>query len=281
MATALTISSCVARGHVGNSATTFPLMRLGHDVHAIPTVVLAHHPGHAPDPARVEMPDLDAMGLDVLASPTPHPIDALLIGYIANASQVAPIVGLIAAARALRPDLPVLHDPICGDNGALYVDPMIVAERSARLLPLSDVATPNVTELAALTAPDRIAVAPGWDEQTIIAHARRLGVPQVLVTSVEAGERNIANLLVSAEVAYRIETPKLETSIHGTGDLLAGLVLAGLLSGGGLLKAAATAAAVVHDVIAQSLRLGRDELALAEGQELIVAPHSKARVTAL
>lgn len=281
MARVLTISSWVARGHVGNAATTFPLMRLGHDVCAMPTVVLAHHPGHAPSPARVDMPDLLAMGNDILASPGPHPVDAVLVGYVAVAPQIAPIAGLIAEARAWKAGIPVLVDPICGDNGALYVDEMIATEIAATLLPIADVITPNVTELAALCDPAKVAEGPDWSEDEIVARARGLGVETVVVTSVPGAEGGIANLVVTADAAHRVELPLVDTAVHGTGDLLAGLILAGLVSGAGALAATADATAAVHAVLSETARLGRDELALAAAQDAIVAPPAKARVTRL
>jgi pyridoxine kinase len=281
MATVLTISSWVARGHVGNSATTFPLMRLGHDVCAMPTVVLAHHPGHAPGPARVDMPDLLAMGSDILTSPTPHPVDAVLVGYVAVAPQVAPIAGLVAEARACKAGIPVLVDPICGDNGALYVDELVALEIAGTLLPLADIVTPNITELAALTAPAEIAEAPQWDQTTLLRRARSLDVATVIVTSAPAAKGRIANLVVTAERVHRVETPRVDTAVKGAGDLLAGLILGHVLSGAAILQATAAAAATVHDVLVETDRRGRDELALASAQKLIVAPRTTANVTAL
>jgi pyridoxine kinase len=279
MATVLTISSWVARGHVGNSATTFPLMRLGHDVCAMPTVVLAHHPGHAPEPSRVDMPDLLAMGTDILSSPTPHPVDGILIGYVAVMPQILPIAGLVAEARASKAGIPALIDPVCGDDGELYVDERIVAEIAGHLLPLADIVTPNVTELAALAAPERVAEATGWSEAEIVHHARRLGVPVTVVTSVPDGPDSIANLVITSAAIHRIATPRIGTDVHGTGDLLAVLILAGLLAGSDAVAATSRAAAIVHDILAETLRLGRDELALAAAQDFIGAPRTTAMVT--
>src|SRR4051794_41872398 len=42
----LSIQSFVAYGHVGNSAATFPLQRLGHEVWPVPTVVFSNHTGY-------------------------------------------------------------------------------------------------------------------------------------------------------------------------------------------------------------------------------------------
>ncbi len=280
MARLLTISSWVARGHVGNSATTFPLMRLGFDVCAMPTVVLAHHPGHAPNPARVDMPDLLPMGTDILASPSPHPVDAVLVGYIAVSPQVAPIAGLVAEARALKPGIPALVDPICGDDGALYVDEAIVAEIGATLLPLADIVTPNVTELAALTGRQDIAAAPDWPVEKIAELARTVPVPAVVVTSVVTGEGRIGNLVVTAESVHCVDVPRIDgPKIHGTGDVMAGLILGKTLLGHALVDATAFATGAIHDLLAASASAGRDELALASAQECLLHPRTKAEIT--
>ena len=42
----LSIQSSVAYGHVGNSAATFPLQRLGHEVWPVHTVVFSNHTGY-------------------------------------------------------------------------------------------------------------------------------------------------------------------------------------------------------------------------------------------
>ncbi len=280
MARILTISSWVARGHVGNSATTFPLMRLGHEVSAMPTVVLAHHPGHAPNPARVDMPDLLAMGSDILSSPTPHPVEAVMVGYVAGAGQAAAIAGLVAQARALKPGIPVLLDPICGDDGALYVDELIPAEIASQLLPMADIATPNVTELAALTEPGAIDAAPGWGESEIVRRASSLGPRTVVVTSAPAASGMVANLVVTPEGVRRVEAPRVEIAVNGTGDLLSALILAGLLEGKNAVAATAHAAAVVHDVLAATKAAGADEMALAAAQGRLVEPACQPTVTA-
>ena len=49
----LSIQSAVTFGHVGNSAATFALQRLGHDCWPVATVQLAHHPAHGAWRGRV------------------------------------------------------------------------------------------------------------------------------------------------------------------------------------------------------------------------------------
>ena len=49
----VSISSQVVYGHVGNCAAVPALQALGFEVLALPTVLLAHHPGHRPPRGRV------------------------------------------------------------------------------------------------------------------------------------------------------------------------------------------------------------------------------------
>ena len=52
----LSISSQVAYGHVGNAAIVPALNALGFEVLPVPTVLLAHHPGHGPPAGRALEP---------------------------------------------------------------------------------------------------------------------------------------------------------------------------------------------------------------------------------
>lgn len=282
MSRILTISSWVARGHVGNSATTFPLMRRGHEVVSLPTVVLAHHPGHAPSPARAEIADIAAMGHDILGSPTPHPVDAILVGYLAQPVQAIAAAGIVAEARAMKTGVPLLLDPVAGDAGLLYVASQILEDIRAHLLPIADIVTPNVTELVALMDADQTGRAPDLGDAEIVHLARRLGPPTVVVTSAppRAPDR-MANLIVTAGSVTRIETPRVDVHVHGTGDLMAGLILSGLVNGEQVVPATAAAAAIVHDVLEMTRRLGRDEPALVEAQARFIRPLGRAEVSEL
>src|SRR3954454_3181474 len=78
----LSIQSSVAYGHVGNSAATFPLQRLGHDVWPVITVHFSNHTGYGQwrgpvlDPADVRevIAGIDDRGVLGTA-------DAVLTGY--------------------------------------------------------------------------------------------------------------------------------------------------------------------------------------------------------
>ena len=122
MARVLAISSHVVRGHVGLAATVPALQSLGHEVWALPTVIVASRPGLG-RMARHEPP---ATGLaDMLAALEADgcwpSLDAVLTGYFASPEAVAAAAQAIRRIRAVNPRALVLVDPVLGDAGRLYV----------------------------------------------------------------------------------------------------------------------------------------------------------------
>ena len=69
--------------------------------------------------------------------------------------------------------------------------------------------------------------------------------------------------------------------MHGTGDLLSGILLGEVASGRSVLDATALAVAIVHDVLDATARRDGDEMALVAAQDMLVAPATCAQVTAL
>ena len=122
MARILAISSHVVRGHVGLAATVPALQWLGHEVWALPTVLLASRPGLGRF-ARHELPppDLAAMLAALEADGCWASLDAVLTGYFPSAAAVAVAAEAIARIKAANPQALVLVDPILGDGGRLYV----------------------------------------------------------------------------------------------------------------------------------------------------------------
>src|SRR5262245_59295781 len=97
MATVLAISSHVARGSVGLAATVPALQWLGHEVWALPTVLLASRPGLG-RLARHDLPpaDLAAMLAALDADDCWRALDAVLTGYFPSPASVS------VAAQAVR-----------------------------------------------------------------------------------------------------------------------------------------------------------------------------------
>jgi pyridoxine kinase len=253
--TVAAISSLVMRGAVGLRAIQFALERRGCAVWAVPTVVMPWHPGLGPS-TRTAMGDLP----DQLAqlSTRAGEVDAVITGYFASAAQVHAAAAFIDAVRAVRPGVPILVDPVSGDERGRYVpDDVAVAIRD-ELVTRADVATPNVNELGDLAG-----------EGPPVAAARRLGPPCVVVTSSVDGEDRTGALLVGGGKALVAQHRRVEPAPRGTGDLFGAVFLSARLAG-------ADEAAALHEASAATLGVIEaspgDALALAAAQDAIVAP---------
>ena len=243
----LCISSQVAYGPVGNTAAVPALQAMGHEVLALPTILLSNHPGHGtPHALRVPAHDLAAM-LGVLEQMGAlSTCGAVMTGYFASNDQIHGVARIIRRLKDLNDRLHVLVDPVIGDHDALYV-PLPVAEAIRdTLVPLATFVTPNRFELEWLT---------GWRAGSIReaeAAARQLNVPAVLATSIPSGSDQLATLSISATETIRHLSRLHQQVPHGTGDFLAGLYLARLASGEPPPEALTGAMAILDRAVAAS-----------------------------
>ncbi|HSO48274.1 MAG TPA: pyridoxal kinase [Rhizobiaceae bacterium] len=274
----IAISSHVARGAVGNRSIVNALETFGFPVWAVPTVLLPYHPGHGratriePDPVLFK-PFLD----DLLASKWFGETGAIITGYMANAAQAEKVGEFVAAARKANPRLVYLCDPVIGDTNGLYVAEATAAAIRDHLLPQADIATPNLFELGWLAGCER----PG-DPVAAVAAARRLGPSMVLVTSAPAYMRgNTANLLVERESATLAEHRLVNGPGNGSGDLVAGLFLALLLSGSTPVEALEKVSASIFEIMSRAARRGSDELMPQADTQSLLNPLSAVTLRAI
>ena len=212
----LAVSSQVVWGPVGNSAAVPALQARGHEVLALPTITLSNHPGHGqPAGFRTQAEDMARMFAALEALGALEGLDAMLTGYFASVGQVEEVAGLLD--RVPAPYL--LVDPVMGDHGRLYVAQDVAEAIRDHLVPRATCLTPNAFELSWLSG---TAVT---DEASAIAAARSLARPEVLATSIPAGEDSLATLLVTADDVHRVVTPRLGKVPNGTGDFLSGSYL--------------------------------------------------------
>jgi pyridoxine kinase len=255
MATILAISSHVARGRVGLAATVPALQWLGHEAWALPTVLLAGRPGLG-RPSRHEVPpaDLTAMLAALEADGCWSGLGAAFTGYFPTPQSVAAAAAAVRRIRQAMPEVPVLVDPILGDNGRLYVAEATAAAIRDELLPLATIATPNLFELGWLTGTGESAAGDP------AAAARRLGPPTVVVTSAAETSDAIATLAVVGTTVVERTRLRREGIPNGAGDVFAGLLLGYVLNGYALSAALDASLADLDRVLAASS--GRDVLDL-------------------
>ncbi len=283
MPTILSIQSSVAYGHVGNSAATFPLMRMGVEVWPVLTVHFSNHTGYgswrgpllaASDIAEV-VRGIDDRGM--LGQ-----VDAVLSGYQGGSDVGEVILEAVALVQERNPAAFYCCDPVQGDVGrGFYVRPGIPELMRDRVVPRARVITPNQFELEALTGmacttmPEVLAAA---------AAVRALGPSLVLVTSVvhdDAPPGVIDMVAASEDDAWLVRTPLLPRTFTGAGDVTAATFLAQLLGGATVPDALARTASVVYGVLDRTIAEGRDELALVAAQDEFVSPSQTFTATRL
>jgi pyridoxine kinase len=264
----IVISSHVVRGSVGNRAAVFALETLGHQVWALPTIVLPWHPGHGRS-TRLTFAeaDFEAAIDDLIGAPWIGEVKAVLSGYFGNAAQARSVAKLVASLRERNPELLYVCDPVMGDLGGLYVPEATAEAIRDHLIPLASLATPNRYELAWLSG------AALDDNNAVMEAALSLGPSRMLVTSaVPMMAGGTGNLYLSGKHALLAEHRVVENPPNGLGDLLAALFLSRLLSGMEDERALQLATASVFEVLARAVKRGSNELMLASDASSLLTP---------
>jgi len=261
----IVVSSHVASGTVGNRAAVFALERLGFPVIAVPTVVLAWHPGEGPA-TRIISPDdkFSALIDDLIRADWLGSVGGVLSGYLGSGGQAGAVATLVEAVKARNPRAVYLCDPVTGDAGGAYVPADVVGAFRTGLLPLADMATPNRYELCLLY--DALAE----DNADLVDVARRTGISEVLITSAFAEPGQVANMLVVSGGVYRAQHVSSAAAPHGTGDLLAALYLADRLDGASPSNALGRAVGSTQGMVERAE--GATRLPLVEAQDVLVDP---------
>lgn len=267
----LSLNSQVVAGHVGNSAAVLPLQLLGFEVWAIPTVLYSNHPGHGAFTGRVTPADeIEALvdGLDQRGQL--NDCDGVLVGYLGNAAQGAAAADSISRVQERNPEALVLCDPVMGDrDSGLYVSKDVCDAVKNALLPRADIVTPNHFEL------ETLAGSPVRSLDEAIIAAKQLRPETVVCTSLQcdgvAGGQ-VETLLSTAAGSWVVRNEYIDRAPHGTGDMLAALVLGHIVLGRPPEDAVQLAVSAVWSVIAASAASVVEELALVDARANIEAP---------
>jgi pyridoxine kinase len=271
----IVLSSLVARGSVGGRASVFALERLGFPVWSVPTVLLSWHPGHGPATRIVpQAAEFERLLADLTAARWLGEVGAILTGYFGDGAQVESVVRLIQALKARNPAALFLCDPVIGDHGRLFQpEALAAAAVRDRLVPLADIVTPNRFELGWCTG------AAANDNQGLVDAARRLGRPEVVVTSAFAGPGDLGNLVIAGDRVDCASHAALPSVPNGTGDVLAALYLAHRLAEEPPEEALLRSVSATLRLAERASTLGADELPLVLGQGDLSAPPRGVRLT--
>ncbi|MEN9059972.1 pyridoxal kinase [Ponticoccus litoralis] len=262
----ISIQSQVVLGHVGNSAALFPMQAAGLEVAAIPTVVFSNTPDYPTLRGRALPPEFFS---DLLQGARerglPERADYILTGYIGSLDVAQMVADFVAEAKAANPRLRYVCDPVLGDEGpGLYVPEAIAGVMRDRLLPMADIATPNPFELAWLTGLPIRGLA---DLQAARATLHIAPAAHLIATGCVLGDTRqgmLETVLLGPEGPSRHPTERLPIALPGTGDLFAGLLVAGIGRGLPVPRAIETAQALTAHALRHAKALGAGEVVLSE-----------------
>ena len=270
----LSIQSAVAYGHVGNSAATFPLQRIGAEVLPVNTVNFSNHTGYGAWRGSLISPDeVHDVILGIEERGILPQIDVVLSGYQGGIGIGDVIVDAVNRVKAANPSAIYACDPVMGNaKSGCFVAPEIPELLRDRVVPVADIITPNQFELGYLTGTD-----PSTLESTLesVDLARAMGPSTVLVTSVERPDRDPATiemLAVDESGAWTVRTPYLPFKANGSGDVTAALFSAHYRETADAALALERTASSVFDLIRLTYESGNRELQLIQAQEFYAHP---------
>jgi pyridoxine kinase len=272
--TILSIQSSVAYGHVGNSAITFPLMRMGVEVWPVITVHFSNHTGYGawrgPLLSATDLRDV-VRGMDERG--VLDEVDAVLSGYQGGEDIGEMILDAVALVKRRNRAAIYCCDPVLGDTDrGLYVRPGIPELMRQMVVPAAQIITPNQFELESLTG---LSVSTTAELLNAADAARDLGPNVILVTSVvrqDGPPGEIDMVAVSPDGAWLVTTPQLPQTFTGSGDVAAATFLASLLDKWDVPQALAHTAALIYGLLEVTAASGRVELALIAAQDEFIRP---------
>jgi pyridoxine kinase len=274
MSTVLSIQSSVAYGHVGNSAVSFTLMRMGVETYPVFTV----HYSNSTRYGEVAGPNLTAADVaDVIAGVDRRGalggVDAVLSGFLGTPDMANTVIEAAQLVKQRNPKAVYCCDPVMGDVGrGMYVGAGIPEHFRDVVVPHADIVTPNQYELDFLVGRESKTTAEVLESADILMER---GPKTVLVTSAivdDAPANTVSMIAVTADEAWQVTTPLLDQAFTGSGDVTTAVFLAKLLETGQLDQALRTTAEVVYSLLEATKESGQLELVLVAAQDQLVAP---------
>ncbi len=237
------------------------LSAAGVECSAMPTAVLSTHTGGF---GEVVCQDLTAAMLPFARHWMRERVsfDALYSGYLASHEQLGIVKEVFRLFRGGGASKPlVLVDPVMGDNGRLYS--LCTAEMAVKMRELcesADVIVPNLTEAAILLGREYRIPASREEVVELMQALAGLGPRRVVLTGIRFGQDKIGAGCYDADLdwtgfAMQEEVPG---HFHGTGDIFASVLLAGLLHGRGLEAAMGIAVDFTAESIRRTVKLGTE-----------------------
>ena len=252
-----------------STTVTLPILSyLGVQCCPVPTAILSNHMGY---PYYYIDDYTDRMGAYIANwRKLGLKFEGIMTGFLGSAKQIDIVKDFIRDFS--KKDTLVTVDPVMGDHGKIYVtytDRMCTEMK--RLVALSNITTPNLTEAAFLLGREVCGARGAGVSAGVSAREAEewcvelagMGPEYSIVTSAPAEEPGrIATLAYDRREGklWRVCCEELPASYPGTGDAFASAVTGGLLRGETLPEAVARAVYFIHEGIRETMACEHDPL---------------------
>lgn len=182
-------------------------------------------------------------------------VDCVKIGMVSNKAAVDTIASVLSHIKGIVRDFPpVVVDPVMvSTSGSRLLKEDAMEALVSRLIPLSDIVTPNIPEAEVLAGMDIDTVE---DMKTAASKIKEFGAGYVLVKGGHL-EGKAIDILYDGDSYTEFSSDKIEsTSTHGTGCTLSSAIAANLAKGCGMEEAVESAKRYVTGAIENGLDIG-------------------------
>lgn len=276
----ITIQSQLGYGYVGNNVAGLIIQLHGFDVIALPTVLFSSHTGHKEVYGAAIDPDLfrniiKGIRTEDFLDNCKH----ILSGYFGSCEIIDLVYDFVTGFKQNNPERMYVCDPVMGDaaQGGLYVSEKIAERIIKRLIPVSDIITPNHFEIEYIL---------GCKVDTIDQLLSETGKhpdlknKTIVITSVylqDTPENKMEVIVLRKGEVVRLDVDKIKTEIVGTGDLFASVLTSQLASNKDVISSVNVAIKYINDVISYAHNKGDVELSaesLLKYQQKLIMPYS-------
>lgn len=227
------------------------LTTAGCDCLACPTALLSAHTAY-PDFAILDTTTQlrDCLGSWQNLSVSPN---AIFTGFFANPEQIELVRNY---AEHVEQELNFLIvDPVLGDGGHSYKTCTVeLCNEMKKLAARADILTPNLTEASLLLSRDYDPNIDFDQAREICLNLQQLGSKNVILKGIVC-EGEIYNCLLSAQGDFELIVERyIPTSVFGSGDLFASLLVAMFIRSADLLQSCKVASSFTRQAIEKSLK---------------------------
>lgn len=244
--TGLSVQSLACHGKCSLTEALPIVSACGISLSVLPTVLLSTHTGGFSAPVKVDITEFLGKSIEHFCAEKIK-FDGVYTGYFADKNQIDLFTGRLDSLK--KENALVLVDPVLGDNGKFFsgIDDSFL-NSMLKLCKIADVILPNITEAYFLCGEDYKETSTEDELLSLAVKLYNLTQAKVVITGVQKGEK-IGVLIFDGDNAELILNNKISAHFHGTGDMFASLIFAGLLNGKTLKQSVKKA----HKFVAKSI----------------------------